>query len=291
MINPLKAMASLMKKFKRRRRFSSELDSRWGDPSISYPNEGSWNQWDQPSGFVANATPGTSQHIQSDGSRRYVPMGAIPSQHMGGSNDPRSRSIGTRDPTRTGSTIPKGYFDENIRHRSERSYSPHVQGLGIDGTRHVLSDVNSATADDESCDEGDEEGDTLGDSRGGMMHRGYTATDMSRSSRCDDRDSYTDHSARSPPLSVTSRMRRITMQSSTTEQSSSIAGTASSRHTSYTAASSVSAPSLPPDTPRYAFNAMHPAPSEKRPVPRPRYREPELPVRPEMVPSYDELYG
>lgn len=291
MINPLKAMAKLMKKFKRRRKFSSELDSRWGDPSISYPNEGSWNQWDQPSGFVANATPGTSQHIQSDGSRRYVPIGAIPPQHMGRSNDPGSRSIDTRDPTRTGSTIPKGYFDENIRHRPERRYSQHSQGLGIDGTRHALSDVNSATADDESCDEEDEERDTLDDPGGGMMHRGYIATDMSRSSRCDDRDSYIDRSSRSPPLSITSRMRRITMQSSTTEQSSSTAGTASSRHTSYTTASSVSAPSLPPETPRYAFNAMHPAPSEKRAVPRPRHREPEPSVRHEMVPSYDELYG
>ncbi|KAJ6140565.1 hypothetical protein N7470_010361 [Penicillium chermesinum] len=78
-------------------------------------------------------------------------------------------------------------------------------------------------------------------------------------------------------------MRRSSTQSSAT--TSSVAG-ATSRRTSYTtAASSVSAPSLPPDTPRFAYSNM-----EKR-APRPKRREPDPVAMQQLVPSYDELYG
>lgn len=298
MINPFKTMANLMKKFKRKRRLSSELHARWGDPSISYPNEGSWNQWNQPSGSVANATAGTSRGTHSDDSRCYLAVGTMSSQNAGILNDRGSQRPTAYDSTQVTSAIPKGYFDDRIRHHSKRAYSPHVQGLGIDGNPQGMSNGHDATADDESCDEEDEERDILGDPEGGesgggsaMAYHAYTTGDMSRNPVRDDQDSYVDRSSRSPPLSVTSRMRRISVQSATTEHSSSVTGTASSRHTSYTAASSISAPSLPPDTPRYAFNGIHPIHSEKRPVPRPRYREPEPAVRHELVPSYDELYG
>ncbi|OQD70589.1 hypothetical protein PENDEC_c022G03980 [Penicillium decumbens] len=279
-------MASLMKKFKRKRRLSSELHSRWGDPSISYPNEGSWTQRDQPSVFPPTTPAGSYHHGQPDKSRRYISMGDLPVQDIGSPNDLEPHGINTRD-TCTGLPIPKGYFDENIRHRSQRSRSPHTRGLGIEGTLPGLGETRDILHD-ESCDEDDEGRDTLGDS--GALYGSYTGT--SRPSPQLDRDSYIDRSSRSPPLSVTSRMRRISMQSSTTEHShsASVAGTTSSRHTSYTAASSISAPSLPPDTPRYAFNRMHAAP-ENRQAPRPRYREPETVVHHELVPSYDELYG
>jgi hypothetical protein len=275
-------MASLVKKFKRKRRLSSELHSRWGDPAISCPNEGSWNQRNQPA-----TTPVGYHHDQPDESRRYMSMNDMPAQNIGSPNHLGPHSINTRDPC-AGLPIPKGYFDKNIRHRAEHSRSSHVQspGLGIDGTLGGLGERRD-NVDDESCNEDDEERDTLGDS-GGALHRGYT--DVSRPSPQLDHDSYVDHSSRSPPLSVTSRMRRISTQSSMTEHSASITGTTSSRHTSYSAPSSVSAPSLPPDTPRYTFNSTHPAP-DKRHAPRPRYREPEPAVRHEMVPSYDELYG
>lgn len=285
MTNLLKAMANLMKKFKRKRRLSSELHSRWGDPSISYPTEGSWNQRDQNSGFPSTTHAESYHRSQPDESRRYISMGDVPAHNIGRPNDLGPHSINTRD-TCAGLPIPKGYFDENIRHQAERGRRPRVRGLGIDSTRQGRGETQD-NLDDESCDEEDEERDTLGDP-GGARHRGHA--EISRPSPQLDRDSYIDRSSRSPPLSVTARMRRISMQSSTTEPECSVAGTTSSRHTSYTAASSVSAPSLPPDTPRYAFNSMHPA-SEKRHAPRPRYREPEPAVHHEMVPSYDELYG
>ncbi|KAJ6084172.1 hypothetical protein N7486_010972 [Penicillium sp. IBT 16267x] len=142
---------------------------------------------------------------------------------------------------------------------------------------------------DESCDEEDEERDTLGDPRE-LMCRGHTTGDISRQVGRDECGSYDyDRAAKSPALSITSRMRRASIQSATT-QASSVAG--SSRRTSYTAASSVSAPSLP-DTPRFASHTMHSAHAEKRPpVPRPKTRDPEpITTQHELVPSYDELYG
>ncbi|KAJ5201907.1 uncharacterized protein N7498_006570 [Penicillium cinerascens] len=285
MTNLLKAMANLMKKFKRKRRLSSELHSRWGDPSISYPTEGSWNQRDQNSGLPSTTHAEPCHRSQPDESRRYISIGDVPAHNIGRPNDLGPHSINTRD-TSAGLPIPKGYFDENIRRQAERGRRPRARGLGIDSTRQGVGETQD-NLDDESCDEEDEERDRVGDP-GDARHRGYA--EISRPSPQLDCDSYIDRSSRSPPLSVTARMRRISTQSSTTEPECSVAGTTSSKHTSYTAASSVSAPSLPPDTPRYAFNSMHPA-SDKRHAPRPRYQEPEPAVHHEMVPSYDELYG
>lgn len=283
-----------MKKFRRKRGLSSELDTRWGDPSISYPNQGSWNQWDQPSGFVANVSMESPRNIQTQETRHYMPLESSPSQNPGASSDSGYQSFSARgDHAQTASAIPKGYFDENIRHRAEKSQRSSVKGLGIDGAPHGMGGANGRKHADDSCDEDDEEEegrDTVGDPGGGVVFRNPLTGDPLRYSPREDQDPYFDRTAKSPPLSVTQRMRRFSQQSSVTEPSSSVAGTASSRRTSYTAASSVSAPSLPPDTPRFAFNTGHPA-YEKRSAPRPRHREPEPVARQEMVPSYDELYG
>lgn len=294
MINPFKAMVDLIKRFRRKRRLSSELDPRWGDPSISYPNQGSWNQWDQPSGFVANASMGSPRDIQAQETRQYVALGSSPSQNPGASSDSGYQSSSAReDYSRGASAIPKGYFDENIRHRAEKSQGPAVKGLGIDGTTRKMGRTGGHTPPDDSCDDDDEEEegrDTLGDPGGCLVFRNPLTGDPLRYSPRDDQDPYFDRASKSPPLSVTQRMRRLSQQSSSTDPTLSVAGTSSSRRTSYTAASSVSVPSLPPDTPRFAFNAGHPA-HEKRSAPRPRHREPEPTARQEMVPSYDDLYG
>lgn len=282
-----------MKKFKRKRRLSSELHSRWGDPSISYPTQGSWNQQNQPSGLFSNVPSGLPHSPRPEDPRQYTRMSIDQSQSQK-SNSPVPQYT-PNDPRHADSVIPKGYFNENIRHREKRHESP-ARGLGIGGTRHNLDghNGNSSVIDDDSCDEeddddyDDEERDTLGDSGGTAVYR-HHASETAGTSYRDDYDSYPDQAAKSPPLSVTSRMRRVSAQSSMTEHSS-ILGPASSRRTSYTAASSVSAPSLPPDTPRYAVHAHF----EKRAAPRPRYRAepaPTVGVGQGMVPSYDELYG
>lgn len=260
MIQLCKVMVNLMKKLKKKRRLPSELHTRWGDSSISCPNEGSWNQWNQPLGFVANANPDTSREAQSYQSRRHIATGTTSSQNGGSLEGRRSQSLDKRDSTHCPSTIPKGYFDESIRHRNGRTRSPQTNSFGVAGASHGLLGGHDAAADGESCDEEDEELDTLGDP-GGSNHHGYMYGDIPCHSERDSHDPHGDHAPISPPLSVTSRMRRISMNSAMTEDSMSVVGTASSRNTSFTAASSVSVPSvpvpsLPPDTSRHVFGRM-----------------------------------
>lgn len=286
-------MATFMKKFKRKRRLSTELHSRWGDVSITYPTQGSWNQCNQPSGFVANAS-GRASSTANDEGRRYTPSSSL-RQPSPSSSFRRSRSTDPREHTATSSpSFPTGYFDSNIRRRVGDDRPPPVQGLGIgdlrrDPSRNASSSIINDDTSDSSCDEEDEERDVLG-APVGLSPRIYEMADTSHTPR-DNTDDY-DIPAKSPPLSVTSRMRRCSIQSCATEPTPSVSGGTSSRRTSYTAASSISAPSMPPSTPRYGFNTPKQPPfPEKRYPPRPKTRESDSTPRQEMVPSYDELYG
>jgi hypothetical protein len=102
--------------------------------------------------------------------------------------------------------------------------------------------------------------------------------------------------AKTPPLSVTSRMRRCNVHSSVTEPTPSVSGDINSRRTSVTATSAVSAPSMSSSkttpTPRYRHNThkQPPFPGKKYPS-QSKAQEPEPATAPELVPSYDELYG
>jgi hypothetical protein len=312
-----KAMATFMKKFKRKRRLSTELHSRWGDVSISYPTQGSWNQWNQPAGYVANA-PRASPNLHHDDGQRYTPARSL-RQQSPSSMSRRSRSTGPRE-AQVGPQppFPTGHFDENIRRRGgERENRPTPnQGLGIGDLRHgpgghissrrASSSHSSESIVDESCDEEDEERDTLGVPRARLSPRDPRDYDSDMSHTPRETIDY-DIAAKSPPLSVTSRMRRCSFQSCATDPMTSASGAPSSRRTSYTAASSVSAPSMPPSTPRFAYNTANYAPAnyapanytsanytpfpEKRHPPRVKQQESETTLRQEMVPSYDELYG
>lgn len=286
-------MATFMKKFKRKRRLSTELHSRWGDVSITYPTQGSWNQCNQP-GYVANAPGRASSNFHDEG-QRYTPSSSV-RQPSPKSSIRRSRSTDPRENPASSSSFPTGYFDQNIRRRAGDDRPPPVQGLGIgdlrrDSSRNASSSIINDDSSSSSCDEEDEERDVLGASVG-LSPRIYELGDTSHTPR-DSTDDY-DIPAKSPPLSVTSRMRRCSIQSCPTEPTPSVSGGTSSRRTSYTAASSISAPSMPPSTPRYGFNTPKQPPF---PPPRPQPREPREPresestTRQEMVPSYDELYG
>ncbi|KAJ5308942.1 hypothetical protein N7508_004321 [Penicillium antarcticum] len=298
-------MATFMKKFKRKRRLSTELHSRWGDVSISYPTQGSWNQWNQPAGFAANA-PRASPNLHHDDEQRYTPAGSI-RQQSPSSRSRRSRSTGPRE-NQVGSQppFPTGHFDENIRRRGgeRENRSWPNQGLGIGdlrngpgghtGSRRASSSRSDESIVDESCDE-DEERDTLGIPRARLSPQDPRDYDSDISTPRETVDY--DIAAKSPPLSVTSRMRRCSFQSCATDPMTSASGAPSSRRTSYTAASSVSAPSMPPSTPRFAYNTATYAPAnyapfpEKRHPPRVKQQESEAALRQELVPSYDELYG
>ncbi|KGO43166.1 hypothetical protein PEX1_089230 [Penicillium expansum] len=293
-------MATFMKKFKRKRRVSTELHSRWGDVSITYPIQGSWNQWDQTSGFVTN-TPRADR--ESEENQQYLPAGPL-RQPSPSASSRRSRSTGTREhQVGDAASFPTGYFDQNIRRRvGERdaytppSHTPPGQGLGLGDlrrgpSRRPPSSINDECTTDDSFDEEEEEEerDTLGP-RIEVSPREFGMGDMLHTTRDDPEDF--DIPAKSPPLSVTSRMRRCSLQSCATEPTASISGGTNSRRTSVTAASSISVPSVSPSTPRVAYNTPKQPPfPEKRYPPRTKHREPEPAPRLEMVPSYDELYG
>lgn len=291
MRNLLKAMATFMKKFKRKRRVSTELHSRWGDVSITYPTQGSWNQWNQPSGFIATSP---KPNVQSDPGQHYIPAGAL-RQSSPSTSSRRSRSTSTREhQPASPPSFPTGYFDQNIRRRVGEKGEEHTsptQGLGIGELRRGPSQRPSSSVitdecSSDSCDE-DEERDTLGP-RVKLSPRDFRA-DVSHTTRDNTEDF--DVPAKSPPLSVTSRMRRCSAQSCATEPAASISVGTSSRRTSFTAASSISAPSMPPSTPRCGYNNPKQPPFLERHPPRTKHREPESAPRQEMVPSYDELYG
>ncbi|KAJ5812048.1 hypothetical protein N7474_008349 [Penicillium riverlandense] len=270
-------MAAFFKKIKRKRRLSSELHSRWGDVAISYPTEGSWNQWNQPAGFAANSSPDAPPpNSQTTAPRGHAPMKSVPSSEPSGF------------PLHGDSAIPTGHFDERVRQRHRNGHKPSFRGLGVGWNGHEMSSTHENTDFDEvSCSEEDEEEDE--DEERDTLDA--PTRDHEYSSTRGDRDSYASHLSRSPPLSVTSRMRRCSLQSCRTEHSTVASVTASSRHTSYTAASSVSAPSMPPQTPRFGHVVAQPLRPDRKQITRPRQQEPELVAQQGMVPSYDELYG
>ncbi|KAK9850906.1 hypothetical protein MYU51_011555 [Penicillium brevicompactum] len=285
-----------MKKFKKKRRLSTDLHARWGDVAISHPTQGSWNQWDQPSGFVAN-TPEVESSSQYESGQRYSSVGSF-REPSPTSSIRRSRSTGPPERSMNASpSFPTGHFNHNIRHRDAHAARPSpFQGLGIGDLRRDSSHNASGSVinDDSSsscCDEDEEDRD--GPAPVGFSPRIYEMADTSQAPR-DHTDDF-DIPAKSPPLAVTSRMRHDSIHSYATDPVASVsAGAAHSPRTSYTAGSSVSAPLMPSGTPRHGLPG-HPkskleAYSDKRHH-RPRPPNSESTVRQEMVPSYDDLYG
>ncbi|KAJ5675557.1 hypothetical protein N7462_008454 [Penicillium macrosclerotiorum] len=270
-------MANIMKKFKKKRARSSELHDRWGDTSISHPTEGSWNQLNQPPGSIGNNSTNDPPQLQTS-TRRYVPIDSA-SPVAAASNGFIYRSIEV-DPA-----IPRGYFDENIRHPTQRRNQSPMTGLGISdhhrprmGSPHTLSD--------NSCDEYEViRHDVCAEPGEAQYLQPFSARDRSRTPRRDDPYSRVDPSMRPAPLAVTQRMRNLSGQSPMTETPISASGTVSSGLTSHTALSSISGhSSTPPGTPRVSVK-------DKHSFPRPRNPEPDPIAESGMVPSYDELYG
>lgn len=274
MKSPLQIMTAIIKKLRRKRKLSSELHSRWGDVSITYPNEGSWSQCEQqPAGTVpianAHANPGRSptrswRHGSADSLDRHSNSSRI-------HGILRSASPEERDPsTDSTTTIPTGYYDSRVRGRSKRIPPP----LGSSSEQRNAHSPHHHPPGDIYVDRGDSPSDSP---------RGSHPTDQSHSRAKDEPDPYS-RASRSPPLSVTSRMRRCSAQSSTTEQTPSMPNTASSKHTSFTS----SAPSVPAEDPRLGYHAKY---HEKKQPRRSKPREADPVRRQELVPSYEDLYG
>ncbi|KAL4953626.1 hypothetical protein BDW69DRAFT_164841 [Aspergillus filifer] len=275
MKNLLRIMTAIIQRIRRKRKVSSELDSRWGDVAISSPNEGSWSQY---GGGSARNSPVSSDHGRGHGpkqnpgdpSHSYIyTNGAAPSE------SPKEMSPNSLN-------MPTGYYDAKLRRQAKtKSRPPKAQP--------VQPKPISLPKAWEEKKFGENPADEAGDDVCSLgSPRGRRGTDDANS-----------RGSKSPPLSVTSRMRRFSSQSTGTEPIFSVPGTASSQRTSFSV-----------DDPRLARHTPH---HDKTPPPLPLGLLPQtqvqrntgtdastnikvhnagpIPASQELVPSYDDLYG
>ncbi|KAL2013297.1 hypothetical protein VTN00DRAFT_822 [Thermoascus crustaceus] len=312
-------MAAIMKRWGRKRTLSSEMHSRWGDVSITSPNEGSWSQHSS-----SNVNIGATLNVDygSGHTRRYDSLeggGDSESRPHSGKSKPSSASrfisrLCPRDPGIEESmhnsmvAIPRGHYETGSRYQSEvrlergrQSFRTEESSPVVDGTtadelvsketdmfdpRYRFSSMANDRDDEVSPASNIEK----------SLHEVQCVEEDGHGARKSPESPQEGHESRlprgskSPPLSVTSRMRRASQQSTTTGQTTLLCGTTSSRHTSYTS-SSVSSPSTLPETPQITKIAYNPAFRDKRHARRSRLWEPERVGAQELVPSYEELYG
>lgn len=312
MVNPFKAMANIFRKIRSKRKLSSELDTRWGDSSISYPNGGSWSQSDQMGGRLDRKPSDRGRPRQ--GSLDSLGQHSLSPHWTSRMNSPYSNA-GDRDspfdPATT--TMPTGHYDASVRHRSSRTLrtprTPRTpmlssgQGLGIGS----LQSEHSRNHDDDdyhhyhhknqhqlsAWEPSDSDEDSSGDD---ATDSSSAAEDQARRYLTVNNDN-SDYSraARSPPLSVTSRMRRCSQQSSMTEPTTSIPRMSQARHTRVTSLPlerSVSSEDPQQDSRQHRHRHHRQTSHDKRQIRRPEPLSLEPKTRtPELVGSYDELFG
>ncbi|QRD85841.1 hypothetical protein F9C07_1395893 [Aspergillus flavus] len=264
MKSPWNIMTGIIQKLRRKRKLSSELHSRWGDVAITYPNAGSWSQYEQSPVGTPNSIPvkmldHCRRHGSLDSLDRHGHTSALPS----GNFKERTSS------TDSAMTMPTGHYDAKLRGRSKKKAPPPSPIVGHKAHPTVRDGFDESSADEEE------------DSISGLHSpKGRYPRDRSRTESREDSDAYS-RASKSPPLSVTSRMRHFSLRSTTTEPTASIPATSSSRHTSYTS----SIPSVPSEDPRLGHR---PSPRDTKFMHRPK---PAPVAEQELVPSYDDLYG
>lgn len=256
MKNPLKIMTAIIEKIRRKRRVSSELDPRWGDVAISSPNEGSWNQYERASAKVTTpASSRSTDHAHGQEPKQILKTPSQPQVSVNGGGLPSRKDAFMNSSI----NMPTGYYDAKVRRQAKgKTRSPktrHVQPKHITLPKSWEENRHG----DSSADEAEDDIPALGSEKRG------TEDANSRGSK-------------SPPLSVTSRMRRCSGQSTSTDAIFSVPGTASSQRTSFSA-----------DDPRLA---RHTPQHEKKPPQGTKGGDTgSIPAAQELVPSYDDLYG
>lgn len=255
MKNPLKIMTAIIEKIRRKRRVSSELDSRWGDVAISSPNEGSWNQYERAAAkATAPVSPRSTGHVHGQ-PKEILKTPSQPAVPVNGGGLPTRK-----DAFKSSSiTMPTGYYDAKVRRQAkEKTRSPK--------TRHVQPKHITLPKSWEENRHGDSSADEAEDCIPALGSEKRGAEDANS------------RGSKSPPLSVTSRMRRCSGQSTSTDAIFSVPGTASSQRTSF----SVDDPRLARHTPQH----------EKKPPQSTGVGDAgPTPAAQELVPSYDDLYG
>jgi hypothetical protein len=269
MKNPTRIMVAIIQRLRRKRRLTSDLDSRWGDMAISSPNDGSWSQYDATSTRASSVSARSSEHGNGRAWRLSPGEASEPCTNANGRHtESRKTSLGSS------SAMPTGYYDARLRRRSgTKTSSPGPQAV----QRAPISLPNTCEEKrlgETSADEADGDISSLDSLRGKLG----TADDAKSGG------------SKSPPLSVTSRMRRLSGQSTFTDVIFSAPATASSQRTSFSLEDSRLArhSSTPPSLSQH----------EKKPPQRVKARDTgPTPVQQQqqqpqqLVPSYDELYG
>ncbi|KAI9367153.1 hypothetical protein BJX61DRAFT_538292 [Aspergillus egyptiacus] len=241
-----------MPRQRQKRRLSSELDPRWGDPAISSPNAGSWSQ---RGGASPRASP-VSAHSSHHGRSRSRSRGEPSEKHKPANEHQGKRKVSVD----SSPTIPTGYYDAKLRRRPKTAPRLPKSQSAQPAEIRLPKAWEERRFGGSSADEAEDNIPDLGSTRGKA-----SADDASRGSK-------------SPPLSVTSRMRRFSGQSTVTDPIFSIPGTASTQRTSFGL-----------DDTRFARHSPHP---DKKPFPRAQIRDAgPIPAAQELVPSYDDLYG
>ncbi|KAL4984028.1 hypothetical protein BDW68DRAFT_190804 [Aspergillus falconensis] len=242
-----------MHRIRRKRKVSSDLDPRWGDMAISSPNEGSWSQY----GASARTSPVSAGSFDRDHEPEHS-SGEPLQPHITNGDDAKSRN----EVPVNSLNMPTGYYDSKLR-RQKTKTSPPKAHLVQPKPITLPKAWEEKKFGDSSADEAGDNVSALGSPR----KRGIDDTN-SRGSK-------------SPPLSVTSRMRRHSGQSMTTDPVFSVPVTASSQRTSFSA-----------DDPRLARHTPLPPQPDKKPSQGLKVRDAVLnTASQELVPSYDDLYG
>ncbi|KAL6238874.1 hypothetical protein BDW75DRAFT_227668 [Aspergillus navahoensis] len=240
-----------MHRIRRKRKVSSELDPRWGDMAISSPNEGSWSQY----GASSRTSPVSAGSFDRDHEPKHS-SGEPIQPHITKGDEAKSRN----EVTVNSLNMPTGYYDSKLR-RQKKTRAPKAQP--VQPKPITLPKSWEEKFGDSSADEAVDNVSTLG---------------SPQRRKIDDANS---RGSKSPPLSVTSRMRRHSGQSTTTDPIFSVPATASSQRTSFSA-----------DDPRLARHTPLPPQPDKKPSQGLKVRDAVLnTASQELVPSYDDLYG
>ncbi|KAL5000075.1 hypothetical protein BDV10DRAFT_183666 [Aspergillus recurvatus] len=253
MKNPLKIMTTIMHRIRRKRKVSSELDPRWGDMAISSPNEGSWSQY----GASARTSPVSAGSFDRDHGPKHS-SGEPFQPHITNGDDAQSRN----EVPVNSLNMPTGYYDSKLRRQKTKTRPPKAQP--------VQPKPITLPKSWEEKNFGDSSADEAGDNVSALGSPRMRGTDDANS-----------RGSKSPPLSVTSRMRRHSGQSTSTDPIFSVPATASSQRTSFSA-----------DDPRLARHTPLPPQPDKKPSQGLKVRD-AVPntASQELVPSYDDLYG
>ncbi|KAL1881004.1 hypothetical protein Plec18167_003545 [Paecilomyces lecythidis] len=282
-----------MKRFAKKRDICSRFHSKFGDPSITAPTGGSWNQrlsLDNNGLPQLDVSSSTNVHSNSR-------------NHNEAKNRPTSSLLAilcTRDPGFQESSSDLAAARPRDQRPGEVNQSQEARGRQYDERGSCGSRFSRRGQQDENISKASRPvtpasyfRDDIPPSRNRSSSRHSAITE--RNTKFDQGEviESTEEERLRPPLSITSRMRSPTSPSTSAEhnmpsrQTTRSSAMTMSSHRTSPAMSSTSTASVYPHSPNLMKIAYHPSFDTKRS----RRKKRETNAAKELVPSYDELYG